>query len=223
MTTVIGPADPALEVPSRLNLAYWWRLDDKNEASLAINAHVQRPKWPDSRSLQIEHSGSGRYKLTGYGVSGGPLGDDSDSLALAAHFARLTPMFECLDAEVVPVLSIAAGLIPELSAAFGLAYERPRCALFELEVEVSGSEAPLVTRAGLLVDDASHKLPAVLAWNYGRTDAGKIISGWTDRVERATLKLAESLYRSEVQAAMVPRFETALYRLFDQASGRIRL
>jgi hypothetical protein len=173
--------------------------------------------------LQIEHGGAGRYKLTGCGVSGEPLGDDSDSLALAAHFARLTPMFECLDAEVVPVLSVASGLIPELSAAFGLAYERPRCALFELEVEISGSEVPLVIRAGLLVDDASRTLPAVLAWNYNRTDAGKVISGWTDQGDRVALKLAQRAYRSEVQAAMVPRFETALYRLFDQASGRIRL
>ena len=237
MSSQITPTT-ALEASTRLHLAYWWRLGAQHEASLEVTADVRREQWgTGARLLTIVRRGAGRYKPTGYiefdyklnvpVVT--PLGSDSGSLALAAHFAILAPLFARLDAELVPALAVAAGLIPELSARYGLPYESPRCALFELILEVSSvatldaslppdTSPPLITWAALVVDDASSSKPAALAWNYDGSSAGR----WSDRADRRTLTLAENLYRSEIRAAMVPRFEAVFYRLFEPASGRVR-
>jgi hypothetical protein len=219
----------ASETATCLHLAYWWRLGAQNEANLALTANARRAEWGlGERPLKVIRHSAGRYRLAGYAEEADPLswstpvivplGPDPNSLALAAHFASLGPLFSRLEAELVPALSVAAGLIPELAARYGLPYEQPRCALFELTLEVSKDLPPRITWAALVVDDASSSKPAVLAWNYDGTSAGC----WIDRADRRTLRAVENLYRSEIRETMVPRFEAIFYRLFEPASGRVR-
>jgi hypothetical protein len=223
-------ARACLESSWILHLAYWWQLDADGGVDLRIGADVRRPRWNASAALKIKAHGAGHYKLVGYLESDNqgnnqrlvPLGTDRDSVALARHFASLRPLFEQLDAEVVPVLTVAAGLIPGLASTYGLPYQHPRCAMFNLDLALQDGTHPVVNSAGLVVDDGSATRPAVLAWNWGCSEGQIPISGWTDRGDRRCLSLVEWAYRDQIQMAMVPRFERAFSRLFDQDSGALR-